>query len=409
MGNKILLISAQGRCKSNAMLSARLVKYFMENNYSLTKKTKEADLIVVNSCGFRREDERVTENIIKKALKKCNVISKIISVGCLNKINEKVLKDCSNKILLIDNFSEFDSLIKAKKSFNTFKNSCHDKKLFNQIVWTRWNLFYWHDVSGKILFFVTQAIIKCKKKLSVNRAHLGEISNEENFDNKLYVQIGSGCVSDCSYCVIKKARGSINSRPMGDILSDIREGYRKGMTVNLVADDCGSYGSEIGLNLFDLVSAINNDFPKTKIDLCYINPVWLEKHTEKYYEMFKKYSIGNANIPVQAGSNRIIKLMNRKYKIQNILSIINHIKEISPKTMLWSHFIIDYPTETWKEFWLMIKTTQSFHHVYCFNYSSPDRNNYKKIWAILRQTTKHAITRLFIYKIILGKLLRSLR
>ena len=102
-------------------LGKYFVKYFSENGYALIRRIKDADLILINSCGYRNEDEKFTKDTIENVLKKSKSASKVVSVGCLNKINGQVLKDISNEILLVDNFQEFDSLIKAEKLFNTFK------------------------------------------------------------------------------------------------------------------------------------------------------------------------------------------------------------------------------------------------------------------------------------------------
>ena len=410
---KLLLISAQGRCKSNSMISSILVKYFSENEVwdMVTKaivRIKDADLILINSCGYRNEDEKFTKDTIENVLKKSKSASKVVSVGCLNKINGQVLKDISNEILLVDNFQEFDSLIKAEKLFNTFKGSYHDKKLFSQIVWARWSDFFMHNMFSKMLSGVTNIIAKYRKMPSIGFELFRKVSNEEDFDGKFYVEIGSGCVSNCSYCRIKKAKGNSKSRPIHDILSDIKEGYKNGMTINLVADDCGSYGADIGLSLFDLINAINKEFSGIPIDLCYVNPLWLEKYTSEYYEIFKKYNISSVNIPIQTGSDRIVKLMNRKYKIENILEIVEHIKKISPKTMLWTHYILDYPTETWKEFWEIPKTLRSFHFAYYFLYSNSDGSSRKKLRDIIRRRVKLHIMQAKFFHLMFSNMLRSL-
>ncbi|MCK5581139.1 MAG: radical SAM protein [Candidatus Omnitrophica bacterium] len=403
----ILLISTAGRCKSNSALSSRLIKYFVDNEYSINNKISDADLILINSCGFRKKDIRNSKEAIKNAIKKRNPHSKIVAVGCLNKINRSILKNISSDILIIDDLSDFDSLIEAKKPFASFKNAHFDKNLFNKIVWQNLVTLE-HDINSMVLSFVTKTIKRLKKKKSINLGHLETINKEENFNNTLYVEIGSGCVSNCSYCVIKKAHGSICSRPIYDILIDIKEGYREGISVNLVATDCGSYGIDKGLTLFDLIDAINNDFPGIPIDLCYLNPRWLEEYSEKYYKMFNKYNISSANIPVQSGSDRIIKLMNRKYNVANILKIVNRIKEISPTTMLWTHVIIGYPTEAWKEFRQTIKIVKNFHLTYCFNYSDNKEDSKRTFLDTLQLIIKMIVIRLAIYKKMLGNLFSSL-
>jgi tRNA A37 methylthiotransferase MiaB len=284
-----------------------------------------------------------------------------VSVGCLNKINRETLEGVSQNISVIASMTEFDSLINANIPFNRINNYCYDKNLFDQLVY----FSHWLRVPIGKLF--SNWVIKNNKKYSLT--HMSQIIDEFFFTNKAYVQIGSGCLNNCSYCVIKKARGNAVSRSIAEILSDIRKVYKKGMVLNLVADDCGSYGFDIGENIFNLLSVIGKEFHGIAVELCYVNPTWLEKYPDEYLEIFKNFIINSINIPLQSGSDRIVQLMNRKYAVKNILSIIGKIKMISPNTMIWGNFIVDYPTETWKEFYLTLKASMHFHHYDTFIYS----------------------------------------
>jgi len=392
--NKICLVSVEKECKSNSALSSQLIRYFIENNCVVIKNIHEADIIVVNTCGFNKEHEDFTVHILTHVLKKCRNGSKVISVGCLNKINREIVNRTSQNIAIINNFSELDLLINAKKPFNYVDHYYYDKSLFNHIVY--FSRLY-NNILGKILVNI---IIRNSKKYPLT--HMSQILDEEFCINKIYVQIGSGCLNNCSYCVIKKAKGSAISRSISAILSDIKKVYKRGMVLNLVADDCGSYGFDIGENIFSLLKAIGQEFPGMPIEFCYINPTWLEKYPNEYLKIFKNYNVNSVNIPLQSGSDRIIKLMNRKYIVKNILNIIEKIKVISPNTMIWGHFIVDYPSEKWKDFYLTLRASKFFHSCdfFCYSVKSDEAKISNTGWFNLKLAILNISNLLIPFKIL---------
>jgi len=398
---KICLVTVEKECKSNSALSSQLVRYFIENKCLVIKNIYEADIVVVNTCGFNKEHEESTAHILMYVLKECGNRAKVISVGCINKINSEIVGQVSQNIEIINSYMELDSLINAIKPFHYVDNYYYDKNLFNQIVYFSG---FRRKKFGKVLI---NKIIKNSKRYLLT--HMHQILDEEFCINKAYIQIGSGCLNNCSYCVIKKARGDAVSRRIPAILSDIKKVYKKGMVLNLVADDCGSYGFDIGENIFNLLKAINQEFPRTLIDFCYVNPMWLEKYPNEYLEIFRNYNINSINISLQSGSDRIIKLMNRKYAVENILNIIDKIKIISPNTMIWGHFIVDYPAETWKDFYLSLRASQFFHSCCIFSYSvkNDKAKTYSIGWFNLKMVIFNICNLLIPFKILFSNIRRA--
>jgi tRNA A37 methylthiotransferase MiaB len=145
--------------------------------------------------------------------------------------------------------------------------------------------------------------------------------------------------------MIKKARGNVKSRKISDIISDIDKLYETNKNLFLVADDCSCYGLDIKTNLFELLYEINKKYPNISIDLDTINPYWLEKYPKKYIKLFKDLKIDHVVIPLQSGSNKVLKNMNRNYNIKEVIKIIDKIKKVSPDSFIYTHFIIGYPGE----------------------------------------------------------------
>lgn len=177
---------------------------------------------------------------------------------------------------------------------------------------------------------------------------------------KILVQISQGCLGNCSYCVIKKAKGNLQSRSIDAIIMDIERMYDPSKTLYLVADDCSCYGLDSGTNLFQLLKIIREKFPVLPIQMNYISPNFLTKFYNEYRKLFQEFSIPFITIPIQSGSNKIIKNMNRHYDTRQIVEIIKELKQISPRTYFEGHFIIGYPGETFVDYLKSLFTTQYF-------------------------------------------------
>lgn len=334
---KVYIDSPTWMCEGNLIESSRICRYMLQNGHEVIDNPSEADYIVINSCGFikAREDDSVYLFKYYNSQKKEKAL--IIMFGCLIKINEDLIN--SLDVIPID-FGEgykFDKIFYDKVKFADIAPYCDD--------FTRQKLFMEKrafEESKVVSFIFTRFMLPFSKKVRLNFRRL---IDRVTFKTKNLVEIGRGCVFNCSYCVIKKAKGNVSSRPIKDIISDIENLHDTKRNLFLVADDCGSYGLDIKTNLFELLYEIKKKFPDLSIELDAINPFWLEKYTNEYIKLFSDVNIKFAVIPVQSGSNKIIKDMNRKYDINNVIKIIKKIKKASPKTIVYTHFIIGYPRE----------------------------------------------------------------
>jgi tRNA A37 methylthiotransferase MiaB len=163
----------------------------------------------------------------------------------------------------------------------------------------------------------------------------------------------------------------------------------------LVADDCGSYGCDIGLSLPFLLRKIHEAYPELTIDLNYVNPAWLERQEEEFLKIFEEIRIGSVNVSIQSGSNRIIRKMNREYNIRHTRNMIERLMEISPPTHFWTHCIVGFPGETWLDFLKTLRLVHRLHFVYTFAYS--DRTGTESS----RMPSKNAKSTILVRKILI--------
>jgi len=359
---KVLIDSAHPDCIPNLIDCARFYRYLIKNGHQIVKTPTDADYIIINSCGFSKQLQDKTISLFQKYnnIKKKN--SKIIMYGCLIKINPDKL----NKLKLIqidlDDYTKIDKIFLNSTKFNIIKPYCKNEtkyKLFKN----KQELTHWY----KTPFLLTKIFMPFSKKL---RKNYNNLIKTVTYNNCNFVEISKGCTGNCSYCIIKKAKGKIISRPTNDIISNIKEINDSTKPIFLVADDCASYGIDINLNFIDLSDKINEELPDIKLDLNYLNPSNLETHYNHYFKLFNSGKVNLVIFPIQSGSQKIVNKMNRKYDINQLIEKIKKIKNIAPKTIFYAHFIIGFPDENIIDFIKTLSVTKNFDYPVAFIYSN---------------------------------------
>jgi len=371
---KIYFDSANRLCESNLLSSSMIHRYMLENGHKIISGPSEADFIIIDSCGFTKDFEDKSIALFKEYYSKKEKKANIIMFGCLVKINKKLIDSVDVYPIDFNEGEKFDKIFYNKTKFEDIKPYCDTKKLeelyFKKLV---------VQPSKIIPVFLSRIMSPFSKRLRINYQ---KIFDNLISQNKILVEIGKGCASNCKYCSIKKTRGNVCSRQINYILDDIEKLYDPKKELFLVADDCSCYGMDIETNLFDLLYEIKKKFPDLLIDIDNINPCWLQKYSDQYIKLFSELDISYATIPVQSGSNRIIKDMNRNYDIQKIQEIVKKIKKVSPSTAIYTHFIICYPGEKLVDFLKTLHCAMYFDLPIAFAYSAPkDSTDSSGLWS----------------------------
>jgi tRNA A37 methylthiotransferase MiaB len=330
---------------------SRIYHFLIENGHQIISNPSQADFIIINTCGALKiiEDKSIALYRKYHPLKKENAI--IIMYGCLTMTNEKRLQDLD--IYPVGNYDDdkLDELFFTKIKFENIKPTCDEETKVKLIDGRVTHVFLRYYP-----FIATKMVLPFSKKL---RLKYNQILKDLTHENRLFVEISKGCTGNCSYCVIKKAKGDLISRKINDIIEDIKSIYDPSKILFLAADDCGCYGADIGSSLTELIYEINKVFPNITIDLNYLNPRIMQDHPEEYVKLFKNSSLRYVIIPLENGSNKIIKKMNRKYDVKKILRLTDRIKKVSPSSILYAHFILGFPGERITDF---IKTLLAALH-----------------------------------------------
>ena len=344
MSRKVFFFTTFKLCDNNGYLSTQIYNFFVQNGNEMVNTPELADFIVISTCGFDQERENISFSIVDGYIRKFAAEKGIIICGCLPKINPDLF-DLSQVILI------------GPKELNRFN------EIFKPAVRIE-------NISGSLLN--------------------GKFINEHyGFLDAYYLQICQGCVNDCSYCAIKKAKGEVTSKPIDKIIAELKEGLRMGFKrFVLLADDCGSYGVDLGVDFAKLLNQLK-DFD-IKVNINYVEPREFQLLYPKIDQGILE-KIDFMDMPLQSTSKRILRLMNRHYEVADILKIAKEIKRRSPHIYLETQIIYGFPSETREEFRDTFKLTEFFDTVIYFYYT--DRKNVKSSFLPGKLTSSEVIYR----------------
>ena len=201
--------------------------------------------------------------------------------------------------------------------------------------------------------------------------------NNFSTQTRAFVKIQDGCNNFCSYCIIPFMRGTIRSKDINvcfeEIKSLVSNGYQE---VVLTGIHTGSYGTGTDYDLTDLIKKIS---VLDNLKRIRISSIEITELNDKFLEELKNNEkiCNHLHIPIQSGSNRILKLMNRKYNVDEFINKVNIIRSIRPDINLTTDLIVGFPTESEEDF-IETKNTLDkikFSKIHTFPYSK--RNNTK--------------------------------
>jgi tRNA-2-methylthio-N6-dimethylallyladenosine synthase len=327
-------------CQMNERDSEVLEGYLEQMGYCPTESENEADVIILNTCCVREKAElKVFGKLGElKKLKDKNPDLIIGICGCMTQQDEVVEKLQKN--------APYVDMIFGTHNVHQLPEILAEAIESKEAVVQVW------EKEGKIV----EGLPSRRK------------------DNlKAYVNISYGCNNFCTYCIVPYTRGRERSRKPDDILSEICKladhGY---LEVMLLGQNVNSYGKDFDkkFTFADLLKEVNKIPGIQRIRYMTSHPRDFNKeliHTiadcEKVCEHY--------HLPLQAGSNRILKRMNRGYTREHYLELVNEIKRIQPKAAITTDLIVGFPGETEKDFedtLDMVKKVR-FDSAYTFIYS----------------------------------------
>lgn len=291
-------------CCKNLVDSEQIMGVLRENGHEIVGNPRQADAIVINTCGFIQPAKEESINTI---FEMSQYASKLIVTGCLAQRYEETLRS---------EIPEIDAVIPIRD---------------------------YGELAEKL-----QEVLKDAGNGSFSKSERALSGNPWS----AYVKISDGCSNRCTYCAIPLIRGNQTSKLLSEVREEIEALAEHGVQeVTLIAQDTTKYGLDNygRLMLADLIREVDRIEGIRWIRILYMYP---DEITEEVLQAMKESSkvLPYFDIPMQHASNRLLKLMNRRGTKEDVLALVSRIREMFPEATLRTTAIVGFPTETEEEF-----------------------------------------------------------
>lgn len=321
-------------CSKNLIDTEMGMAVLKDHNFEIVNDPKEAEIIIVNTCGFiASAKEEAINTILEMAEYKNQNCKYLVGMGCLVKRYKKDLEKLIPEVDLWLSISDY-------------------KEFWNKIA-----AMVGKEVEENDYMSYRNRVISTGKKMA-------------------YLKIAEGCDNFCTYCAIPYIRGRYESRKFEDIVEEAKQladqGYEE---IILIAQDTTKYG-------IDLYGKLR--LPELLTEICKIEKIkWLrflyaypESITDELISVVKneKKICHYFDVPIQHFSDDVLKRMNRKTTGKNIKNIVSKIRKEIPDVIIRTSLIVGFPGETEADFEILKNAVEDlkFDRLGCFTYSKED-------------------------------------
>lgn len=321
-------------CKVNIYETEALIANLKEKGWQYIENDSDVDVHIINTCTVTSTSDQKSRQMIRHA-RRCYPKAIIVAMGCFTQINPTIANELA------------DIVIGTSDRLKTYE-------LVNQYILNHKSI---------------NNVIDAKEYTKYDEMKLERLTNH----TRGFVKIQDGCENFCSYCLIPYARGPIKSRDPESIIHEINELILQGTKEIIISGiNTGTYGQDLGyINLAKLIEMIMN---QTSLFRLRLSSIELMEVTDELLETIKKYEnrvASHLHIPLQGGSDSVLKRMKRKYDTSEYEKLISKIRAIFPNIAITTDYIAGFVGETDKEFdesILFIKK-MNFASMHVFPYS----------------------------------------
>jgi len=329
-------------CKLNFSETSTIGKQFLDHNFKIVDFTNKADVYLINTCTVTENADRECRQIVRRALRN-NPDAHIIVTGCYAQLNPKEISAIDGVDTVLGNNEKF-KLFSLINNFGKRELSCTFVSPTHQL--NEFGTAYSTDADTR---------------------------------TRAYLKIQDGCDYKCTFCTIPLARGKSRSMQPDLVLEEFKSlvdsGYKE---IILTGVNVGDYGKYNGNDLFSLLKKMVKIDGEFRIRISSIEPnlltddiIYLTAENDKICNHF--------HIPLQSGSNEVLKLMQRRYTSEFYSSLIEKLKNKIPDIGIGVDVIVGTPGETEKHFNETVKflTDLPLSYLHVFTYS--ERPNTKAV------------------------------
>ncbi|HLC97190.1 MAG TPA: tRNA (N(6)-L-threonylcarbamoyladenosine(37)-C(2))-methylthiotransferase [Candidatus Nanoarchaeia archaeon] len=323
-----IYIMTQG-CTANMADSEYMKGILKEAKFDLANSLEESDVVIINTCTVKTPSEnelfRTLENIRREHPYKV-----IVLAGCLAQTEPKKLKD-----YCVVGTSQIHKVV------SVVEEALHDN------------------------------VVHALETGEMPPLNLPKVRKNPIIE---IIPINRGCLSACTFCKTKQARGNLRSYPVADIIAVAKKALRESVQEFwLTSQDTMCYGFDLDTNLATLLKELLALPGKFKIRVGMGNPVHLKTFKDELFPLFQSEKLFQfLHLPAQSGSDAVLKEMKRGNSAAEFLSLVEEAKQLIPRLTLATDIIIGFPAESDDDHWQTLELLRK---------TSPDVINLSRFWA----------------------------
>ena len=320
-------------CKVNTYESEYMMNELKKNGFEISDFNSLCDIYVINTCSVTNNSDAKSRKMIRHA-RKLNPSAIVVACGCFIEANKK--EDLSD--LDIDITIGNKDKSKIVELINKYiEDKCKILDVYESLDSTFENMFI----------------------------------DSYNTRTRAFVKIQDGCENFCSYCIIPRVRGVCRSKKLEVCLEEINSlvnnGYKE---IVLTGIHTGNYGVDLGINFATLL----RELVKIKnLERIRISSIEITELTDEVLEIIRDNDVivNHFHVPVQSCSNKVLKLMNRKYDIEYFMNKVEELRKIKKDVSITTDIITGHPGEDEEEFNTIIENIKKikFSKLHVFPYS----------------------------------------
>ena len=334
-------------CKLNYSETSSISREFVKKGYEKVSFDDASDIYVINTCSVTQNADKEFKYLVNKVKRK-NPNSSVVAIGCYAQLKPKKISEIPGVDLVLGADKKFDILnyLNLEDQDNNNIHSCE-----------------------------------------INSVDFFKSSYSLGDRTRSFLKVQDGCDYKCTYCTIPQARGKSRSGTISEILNNDKNIVASGVKeIVLTGVNIGDYGifdtktKKRETNFYELISNIDLIPDLNRVRISSIEPNLLSDEIIQFVHNSNSF-VKHFHIPLQSGSDKILKLMKRRYLKNLYISRINKIKELMPDCCIGVDVIVGFPGETEEDFnetYEFLKALNiSYLHV--FSYSERDNTESLKI------------------------------
>ena len=329
-------------CKLNFSESSYISKSLQENDYNIVNFNEFADAYIINTCSVTDNADKKFKYFVKQA-QKINPNAFIAAIGCYAQLKPKELLSVDGVDLVLGAADKFNLLEYLKNIDSDYSNKVHS--------------------------------------CNINEVNFFKESYSLNHRTRAFLKVQDGCNYKCSFCTIPLARGKSRSNSMSNVIENVYKIASHNIKeIVLTGINLGDFGKtenkELNSNFFDLVKELDSLDLDIRFRISSIEPNLLSDEIINFISTSKKF-VHHFHIPLQSGSDSILRLMRRRYDTELYRSRIEKINKLMPDACIGVDVIVGFPGEDDDLFLESMSFLENLNvsYLHVFTYSERDNTH----------------------------------